>query len=186
MIDATPSEWYELEDERASRWQYVQDLLGWLWYRYQRLDEADFSDWSARLPWLVPPLALILYLRLRKSPTAVRTAAIGVAGPLSIAGDQALAALFARLAAAGLQPLPGETVARFLARAAPPASGGVSLSDLIRDYYHQRFRPRTVGDGAGLQAAVARFCAGLGDTELQPPELASASRKSRRSSVDSI
>lgn len=186
VIDATPSEWSELEDERASRWQYAQDLVGWLWYRYQRLDQADFSDWSARLPWLVPPLALILYLRLRKSPTAVRTAATGVAGPLSTAGNPMLAALFARLAAAGLQPLPGETAARFLARAAPLTSGGVSCSDLIRDYYHQRFRPRTVGDGAVLQAAVARFCAGLDYADPQPPELASASRKSRRSSVDSI
>ncbi|MEQ8662233.1 MAG: transglutaminase-like domain-containing protein, partial [Gammaproteobacteria bacterium] len=66
-IDATPPTWFALEEARVSDWQWLQDLFGWAWYRYQRLGRADTGAAADYLPWLLPPLALVLYLRLRRS-----------------------------------------------------------------------------------------------------------------------
>ena len=44
VLDATPAVWFELEEDYASQWQTLQDLMTWLWYRYQRLNQADFSE----------------------------------------------------------------------------------------------------------------------------------------------
>ena len=70
VLDATPAVWFELEEDYASQWQTLQDLMTWLWYRYQRLNQADFSELQSWLIYLVPPLAIILYVRLRRSPAA--------------------------------------------------------------------------------------------------------------------
>ena len=73
-VDSTPSVWYELEDQQTSHWQGIQDFLSWAWFRYQRLSQEDMSDIGEVMIWLVPPLAVVLYFRLRRSPTAVRVA----------------------------------------------------------------------------------------------------------------
>lgn len=137
VLDATPATWYELEDERASDWQPWQDVGAWLVYRYQRLSQANFSDFTDHLLWLVPPLAALLYWRLRRSPIAVRNPiATAAAEP---APPSALAPLLDVLAARGQRPADGETIARFLTRAAPPGQGDVTRDELIRLYYRLRF-----------------------------------------------
>ncbi|MGE0485853.1 MAG: transglutaminase family protein [Gammaproteobacteria bacterium] len=160
VVDATPAAWFDLEENRTSRWQLVGDLAAWLWYRFQRLGQADFSEAGDLLLWLVPLLALVLYLRLRRSPTAVREdhereSARDAPPPTP------LDPLLATLAARGLEPAPGETVARFLARAAPPASGGESRGTLVSEYYRWRFATTGTVDAAALDARVARFVSAL-------------------------
>ncbi|MCB1748391.1 MAG: transglutaminase domain-containing protein [Gammaproteobacteria bacterium] len=160
VVDATPSVWFDLEEARASRWQRVGDLVAWLWYRFQRLGQADLSEAGDLLLWLVPPLALVLYLRLRRSPTAVpderrREAAPPAPPPMPL--DPLLAALAAR----GLEPAPGETIATFLARAAPAAGGGESRVDLVATYYRWRFDAAGTVDRGALEARVARYLSAL-------------------------
>ena len=161
-VDATPSEWYSLEDERASRWQRWQDLGAWLVFRYQRLSQANLSEMTDHLLWLVPPLAAFLYWRLRRSPMAVRAQndAPRATDPTS---PSPLTLLLAQLAARGLQPLPGETMAHFLCRAAPTASGGVERDELLRLYY--RIRYGAGGAGGELHVQLERcqrdYCAAL-------------------------
>ena len=146
-VDSTPSVWFELEEEFASHWQTIQDYVSWVWFRYQRLSQADMSDFTDALIWLVPPLALVLYIRLRKSPIAVRGAGKKKASDQASADEGSpLAALMAGLDARGLTPATGETLAHFLTRTLPAMSAGVKRADLIKLYYRWRFAPR--GDGA--------------------------------------
>ena len=158
MLDATPSVWFGLEQARVSRWQSVQDLFGWLWYRCQRFASADFDALGNWLLWLVPPLALVLWLRLRRSPAAVRDARRRRAAPAH--APTPLDALLDELAARGFEPRPGETVARFLARAGQPERNGIRLANLVEYYYRLRFAPAAPGDAATLEANVRRYLGG--------------------------
>ncbi len=156
-VDATPAVWYGLENARASAWQSVQDVGAWLWYRFQRLSQADLSEFSDWLVWLVPPLAVVLYLRLRKSPLAVRkeepvdAVDDDVSGPL----DEVLA----RLEARGLSLQPGETMAHFLRRARPLLGGPAPVAEVIEHYYRLRFAPAGAGGSVRerLRAALRRL-----------------------------
>ncbi|MEM7543391.1 MAG: transglutaminase domain-containing protein, partial [Pseudomonadota bacterium] len=69
-IDPTPSIWYGLEADLVSRWQSLQDFTSWLWYHYRRFSLSDLEEYSDLMIFMVPPLALLLFLRLRKSPLA--------------------------------------------------------------------------------------------------------------------
>ncbi len=161
-IDATPSVWFAMESAYASRWQGLQDFGAWIWYGYQRLAQADFSELSGTLIWLVPPLAIVLYLRLRKSPIAVRDEA-APATPTAPGDDCAVAELIAELRARGLSPSDGETTARFLRRAAPASNADIDIHDIIREYYWQRFAaPRPDPDAEQrLRDWVRRYRDGL-------------------------
>ena len=155
MLDATPSVWFELEEARVSRWQSVQDVIGWLWYRYQRLASAEFDTSGNWLLWLVPPLALMLWLRLRRSPTAVRAKRRRRAA--SARPPTPLDPLLDELAAQGFEPRPGETLARFFARAGQIERNGIRLAALLEHYYRLRFARAAVDDAATLEAAVRRY-----------------------------
>ena len=145
-LDSTPSVWYELEDDYASQWQSIQDFLSWLWFRYQRLTQADLSDFTDAMIWLVPPLALVLYIRLRKSPIAARDAALKKAARQPSADEDApLVQLMAELETRGQTPVRGETLAHFLTRALPAVSAGVKRADLIKLYCRWRFAPHRDG-----------------------------------------
>lgn len=137
-VDATPSVWYALENEHASAWQRVQDALGWVWFRYQRLTQADFDEWSGWLIWLVPPLAVVLYVRLRRSPMAVTddddTPSSAHAPP-----ESPLETLLEALARRGLRAEPGETLACFLARCIPDGAPAARRAALVARYYRWRF-----------------------------------------------
>lgn len=159
-LDSTPSQWFEWEDERASRWQLVQDVGAWLVFRYQRLSQAKVSDLTDQLLWLVPPLAALLYWRLRRSPLAVRTTRTDRL-PIAPVGSALLAPLLEQLAVQGLQPMPGETMARFLRRAAPTASGGVQRDELLQLYYRLRYASTAVGLDVQLEARQRAYCATL-------------------------
>lgn len=169
IVDTTPSTWYGLEEDYANRWQTVQDLASWLWYRWQRLLRADWEALNGWLAWLLPPLAVLLYVRLRRSPLAVRDEDMPTARRLAPALTGLFSPLFVMLAARGLEPRRGETLRRFLERAAPAAAGGVQRDDLVRAYYMLRYAPAREGtaDMAGSAAAqelatlLARYCAAL-------------------------
>lgn len=162
LVDSTPSVWYELEEAYAAQWQTVQDLASWLWYRYQRLMRADWRALSGQLAWLVPPLALVLYVRLRRSPLAVRAAANRSSAPPDDDLSGALSPLFSALAALGLHPRPGETLKRFLVRAAPAQAGGIHRDELLTRYYRDRFgTAASAAASAELAEQLGRYCAGL-------------------------
>ncbi|MEE2983368.1 MAG: transglutaminase-like domain-containing protein [Pseudomonadota bacterium] len=146
-VDSTPSVWYELEDQHASHWQGIQDFLSWAWFRYQRLSQADMSDIGDVVIWLVPPLAVVLYFRLRRSPTAVRVARRKKPRGDSTGGvDSPLVALLGKLKARGLTPASGETLGGFLRRTVPISSAGIRRSEIISIYYRWRFSPNTNAD----------------------------------------
>ena len=159
-VDTTPAEWYALEDQHASHWQLLQDIGAWLVFRYQRLSQADLSEMTDHLLWLVPPLAGFLYWRLRRSPMAVR-ASNRKTSNTDPTSPSLLALLLDRLAARGLQPVAGETMARFLRRAAPAASGGVERDELLRLYYRMRYAPAAPELHGQLQARQRDYCAAL-------------------------
>ena len=159
-VDATPAEWYALEDRRATRWQLLQDVGAWLVFRYQRLSQAKLSDLTDYLLWLVPPLAAVLYWRLRRSPLAVRDHKVK-ASTADSASPPLLALLLEQLGSRGLQPAPGETMARFLRRAAPAASGGVERDELLHLYYRMRYARASAALHAELQARQRDYCAAL-------------------------
>ena len=159
-LDSTPANWYELEDQRASAWQPVQDWAAWLVFRYQRLSQADLSHWTDQLLWLVAPLAGLLYWRLRRSPMAVRTDIIH-ASHSGAAISTLLAPLLACLAAQGLQPAPGDTMAKFLRRAAPDTSGEVTRDELLQLYNRLRYGRSTTGLNAQLESRLRDYCASL-------------------------
>jgi protein-glutamine gamma-glutamyltransferase len=163
IVDSTPSVWYELEEFNASSWQTVQDLASWLWYRYQRVMLADWSDWTGKLIWLVPPLAIALYLRLRRSPLAVHDTTVAEADTAG-KGSSPIAPLLDRLALAGLRPRPGETLKTFLHRATPPIAGEVSRAQMLRDYDRARYGPHRFNPDAerDLARQISRFSEGLG------------------------
>ncbi|MGR8919328.1 MAG: DUF4129 domain-containing transglutaminase family protein [Gammaproteobacteria bacterium] len=158
-VDSTPATWFELEDAYASDWQIVQDLGAWAWYRLQRLGQADFSEMSGVLLWLVPPLALVLYLRLRKADTAVREDATPGTGATP---PSRLAEVLALLEARGLEPGPGETMARFLRRALPALGPDTDVDGLLAAYYRLRFAPQPAAspDEQAVRDAVRRLTAG--------------------------
>ena len=160
VLDSTPASWYELEDERASGWQDWQDFGAWLKYRYQRLSQTNVSDLTDQLLWLVPPLAALLYWRLRRSPLAVRKA--GQAERNQEAPPSTLLApLLEALAARGLRPGNGETIARFLERAAPVAHGGVHRAELITLYYRLRYAPAPRVLRTQFEQHLHAYCANL-------------------------
>lgn len=154
-VDTTPSVWYALENEHASSWQGLQDAFAWLWYRYQRLTQADFDAWSGWLIWLVPPLAIVLYLRLRRSPLAVSEAGNADAAATAGGGATPLDVLLRRLAQRGLLPEPGETLACFLARAIPDGQPADRRAALVARYYRWRFAPRATDDPARADTLAA-------------------------------
>lgn len=160
VLDSTPSSWYELEDERASRWQDWQDFGAWLKYRYQRLSQANLSDLTDQLLWLVPPLAVLLYWRLRRSPLAVRKAGQAVSRT-EPPPSALLAPLLEALAARGLRPGAGETIASFLDRAAPSAHGGVQRAELVTLYYRLRYAPAPSMSRAQFEQRVKAYCQNL-------------------------
>ncbi len=157
VLDATPSVWYELEDDRASRWQSLQDLGAWLVYRYQRLSQTNLSNFTDQLLWLVPPLAAVLYWRLRRSPMAVHKSRGDVVTP-SAPLVSLLAPLLDVLAARGLRPTAGETVAQFLHRAAPTAHGGVQRQELVRLYYRLRYANSTSELRSRFEQQLRAYC----------------------------
>ena len=159
-VDTTPSQWFEWEDERATRWQLVQDVGAWLMFRYQRLSQANLSDLTDQLLWLVPPLAALLYWRLRRSPMAVRPAH-AAASALAPPTSPLLAPLLERLAVRGLQPTQSETMARFLRRAAPAVSGGVERDELLQLYYRMRYGSSALSLREQLEARQRAYCAAL-------------------------
>ncbi|MEX2480046.1 MAG: transglutaminase domain-containing protein [Gammaproteobacteria bacterium] len=159
VIDSTPSVWFDLEQDAASHWQGVQDVLAWLWYRYQRLGQTDFTAFGNTLLWLVPPLAIVLYRRLRKSPNAVRVPPPTTA-PRSPSGQASLIApIMTALSARGLQPAAGETVRQFLSRTAPTADDGDAVRAIVNDYYHLRFarHPLPEPSRRQLETRIARY-----------------------------
>ncbi len=157
VLDSTPSSWYELEDDRASRWQDLQDFGAWLVYRYQRLSQTNLTQLTDQLLWLVPPLAVLLYWRLRRSPMAVRKTGRSVLSteqpPASL-----LAPLLEVLAAHGLRPGDGETIAHFLDRAAPVAHGGVQRAELVALYYRLRYAPAPSVPHAQFEQRLHAYC----------------------------
>ncbi len=166
IIDSTPSAWFDLEEAYASRWQSAQDLASWLWYRYQRLMRADWRELRSQLAWLVPPLALVLYVRLRRSPLAVRNRDTDMPSVPFSGLSGTLSPLLAALAALGFAPLPGETLHRYLARSAPPVAGGVDRDALVASYYRLRFRTsieplNTAATESEFADLLTRYCAGL-------------------------
>jgi len=161
-VDSTPGVWFDLEENAASPWQGVQDTLAWAWFRFQRLSQADFTAWGDGLLWFVPPLALLLYLRLRRSPTAVRARTSTVAesrpGP-----PAAIEPVLAALAARGLLPLPGETVRHFITRAAPADDQDASARALVDTYYRVRFGapPPSAPEVRRLEERIAHYASGI-------------------------
>ena len=149
-VDSTPGVWCALENEEASNWQSFQDVLYWGLFRYQRFSQADWNESASVFLWLVPPLAIVLYIRLRRSPTAVRRSAATKQTTTEDESDTPLSALLDDLKKQGLHPNEGETLARFLRRAAPPEREGISLNELLRSYYQLRFSPET---GVNVDAA---------------------------------
>ncbi|MEQ8234964.1 MAG: transglutaminase domain-containing protein [Gammaproteobacteria bacterium] len=158
-IDATPPDWFALEEARVPAWQGIQDLLAWAWYRYQRLAQADLATFDDYLPWLLPPLAVLLYLRLRRSPAAVRARRRGDRAAAARAPATPLTPLLDHLATRGLEPAAGETLARFLARAAEPERNGITLDSLVDDYYCWRFGHARETTAAPLARRVQHYLA---------------------------
>lgn len=163
VVDSTPSTWFELENAYASDWQSFQDLAAWIWYRLQRLGQADVSEFEDILLWLVPPLAIILYWRLRRSDTAVRQSDKLQDTDSTDAERPLLLELLQALEQRGYVAEPGETTAAYLRRAAPPALAGVTVSEIVSDYYALRFSnaPGRTERLAQLTANVERYCQAL-------------------------
>ena len=163
IVDSTPSTWFELENAYASSWQQLQDLGTWFWYRLQRLGQADLTEFEDTLIWLVPPLAVILYWRLRKSDTAVREDKDEADGGSVDPRTRTLGRLLGELERRGYSPRAGETIARFLTRVAPPVLAGVTLQQIIDDYYVLRFAVDSPDDRLASQLAdnLQRYCDAL-------------------------
>jgi transglutaminase-like putative cysteine protease len=163
VLDATPPVWFDLEDAYASGWQSVQDWLGFVWYRWQRMGAADFDTLGTYLLALVPLLAVILYWRLRTAPTAVRQARRQAARDAH--ADEIWQPLYVLLAAHGLTPSPGETLRRFIARAEHVLGTSTCLPELLQRYYRVRYAPSAPsGATSELRTLIAQLCADLAVT----------------------
>ena len=112
----------------------------------------------------MPPLAITLYLRLRRSPLAVRETLVAEAGAAR-EGLSLIAPLLDRLALAGLRPHAGETLKTFLHRATPPVAGEVSRAQMLHGYYRARYATDGFNAEEERQLAqqIARFTNGLAD-----------------------
>ena len=157
-VDSTPAAWFDLENELASGWQDIQDLAMWLWFRYQRLSQDDFAALNDLMIWLVPPLAIVLYLRLRKSPIAVRESEQRRARA-DVHAHSPLKALLEALKMRGLVPQPGETMARFLTRATPSPRADEEIEEIIDAYCRLRFcvKAMTQADVVVLEERIQRY-----------------------------
>ena len=165
MIDTTPSEWYGLEQARASNWQYLQDLWSWLSNHYERFRRTDHELFSDSLIWLVPPLVLLLLWRLRSRARSVvgDTQRLESAKQGEQGMDSDLYVLFRLLREKEFLLLPGDTLKTFLNRNVKPNIADVSLMRLIELHYRYRFA--TMGLSAlerkELRAGSEKYCARL-------------------------
>lgn len=159
VVDATPSQWYELEDRFASDWQSWHDAGNWLWYRLQRLGQADVSELEDMLIWLVPPLAIVLYWRLRRAPTAVQDPARHKSRANNN-DESPLKTLLQQLSEQGMRPQPGETMAAFFERAGPLIRERYDDREIIAGYYRYRF-----GQLAEQHTALQHVTSILGKTK---------------------
>lgn len=74
-LDATPPNWLSLESQSPPVWQPLQDAWLWLSFKISQWRWSETRDNRARhLPWLLIPLALYLFWRIRGRQTARRSA----------------------------------------------------------------------------------------------------------------
>ena len=139
-IDTTPSEWYGLEQARASSWQRMQDLWSWIGNRYRRFQRTDHDFFADYLIWLVPPLTLLLFWRLRAHARNMR--AEPGSQPRAQTGrglDSELFNLSRQLRDQGFTLRPGDTLRTFLVQNVDLDVGGAPLGRLLDLHYRYRF-----------------------------------------------
>lgn len=139
-VDTTPGVWFELEQERVSRWQTIQDLWSWISNRYQRFQRTERGSIGDDLIWLVPPLVLLLIWRLRSRARSVSDAQ--GSRPAAVTGpglDSELFKLSELLRERGFAMRPGDTLSSFLSRSVDAQTAGSRLGRLLDLHYRHRF-----------------------------------------------
>lgn len=165
VVDTTPAVWAGREAEAAGGLlRGLGDLHAWLRYRMSGLAAGEVL--RPVLPWLLLPLMLLLFWRLRHRR---RGTAPLPADPLPPArGDSELAVLTEALAGAGCTARPGETLRHWLRRAVAsrPGLGKQSgeVEELLRLRYRQRFHSAGIAPEARgrLRELAGRLAAALG------------------------
>lgn len=161
-VDTTPAVWFDLEEQRASHWQTVQDLGAWLGYRYSLMRRFKVPALDPGLLGLVPVLAAVLLWRMRQRLRRVeRNPPRDTDDPGTAGAESALWQLVRRLEDEGRRPQTGETLYRFLSRQLPQVSGAARLGRLVRLHYALRFGAwgLTPTELAELRAGVAAYLA---------------------------
>jgi len=125
-------------------------------------DAGDLSELADHLSWLVPPLALLLYWRLRRSPNAVRAGPARRRRPQSGTGTAPLAALLAHPGRARAGAATGRNPGRPSSPVrAPASSAGVTREEMIDAYYRWRYAPAEGPQERALPSSVRSYMAGV-------------------------
>lgn len=142
-VDATPTGWFEQEQEAEPAWRAVADFFSWIGFRFERWRATgDESDEGLSPLWLlaiVPLAGWVAWRVTRRKRVAV------VTGPSTGADITATTSpielLLDRLEALGFHRPPTETVRRWLTSLPLSPEAHPVAATIARDYARWRFDP---------------------------------------------
>ena len=144
LVDTTPANWLALEQDRVSRWQSVQDYIGWLGLHISRLQRLDRSDFNRRIIWLVPALLVLLMWRLRNKITIKQSSENNERMITAGKTSPDLAKLMIVLKDRGVIADHGQTIQQLLMIHRPASTTLPNLMRMLSLYYIERFSNSTL------------------------------------------
>ncbi|MGD8368819.1 MAG: transglutaminase-like domain-containing protein [Desulfobacterales bacterium] len=148
IVDTTPPQWFQIEEDAASTLLPVFDLFRWLGFQVDRWRWGGKSEGvETFLLWVLAPLVLVLLWRIvfqkRTSTTRETARSKQEAAALDPAASR-LAGIDACLAAEGFERRVWETELQRLERLAEAGADPLAVSglmEILRLHYRDRFHP---------------------------------------------
>jgi hypothetical protein len=181
IVDTTPPQWFQIEEDAASMLLPALDLFRWIGFQVDRWRWGGKSEGlETFLLWLLVPLVLVLVWRIVFQPRGSTTQKATRSKKEAVAVDPAalrLTAIENQLAAEGFKRSVWETPLRCLTRLAEAGADREAVSDLekiVHLHYRDRFHPAGVDseDRVRLEAEIAAWLERYSEKgKLFPPRM---------------
>ena len=147
-FDTTPSAWIAIEDRAASNWQYLQDLMSLIWFKFARGSVFIRQIDLIYLWWLALPLGIILARQFaghkhQRSIKALKLRENGIA----VGADSELYSIERELTQLGLGRDRSETWREWLVRLEQTPENSATVNELysiLKMHYRYRFDPQGI------------------------------------------
>ena len=145
-FDPTPSAWIAIEDRAASNWQYLQDLMSLIWFKFARVTVFVRQIDLIYLWWLALPLGIIVVRQFTGNKHQRSIKALKLKEEIDVGTDSELYSIERELTQLGLGRDRSETWQEWLLRLeqAENLAAVTELYSILNLHYRYRFDPQGI------------------------------------------